>query len=93
MYHTLKTWPEPFEASYQGVKTFEVRVNDRNYQVGDHLELMEWEPDTKRYTGRRCIGVVAYILHGGQFGLPEGLCVMELKDLLPAPPKYNPNND
>lgn len=45
-HHELKIWPEYFKAVREGRKTFEVRVNDRDFKEGDTVELMEWVPDT-----------------------------------------------
>ena len=42
--HELKIWPEFFEPVASGVKTFEVRRDDRGFAVGDRLRLREWEP-------------------------------------------------
>lgn len=42
--HELKTWPEFYRAVQDNKKTFELRYNDRNYQVGDELLLREFEP-------------------------------------------------
>lgn len=39
--HELKTWPEFFEQTRNGRKKFELRRNDRAYQVGDQLLLKE----------------------------------------------------
>ena len=44
MQHELKTWPEFFEAVRERKKTFELRHNDRNYKVSDHLRLREFDP-------------------------------------------------
>jgi ASC-1-like (ASCH) protein len=52
--HELKILPEWFALQLSGDKRFEVRVDDRNYQVGDTLILNEWDGDS--YTGR-CITV------------------------------------
>jgi len=49
--HELKTWTEFFWDIKAGRKTFEVRVNDRDFEVGDYLVLREWEAIPQRYTG------------------------------------------
>ena len=38
-HHYLKILPEYYEAVKSGDKTFEVRKNDRDYQVNDVLHL------------------------------------------------------
>ena len=43
--HDLKCWPGPFRALLEGVKKFEIREDDRGYQVGDILVLREWLPN------------------------------------------------
>lgn len=42
--HTLKTWPNPFEAVASGRKTHEWRRDDRPFEVGDELLLDEFLP-------------------------------------------------
>lgn len=74
--HELKTWPEPFEAAWCGNKTFEIRVNDRDYQVGDELMLCEWDNQTAEYTGRRIEAIISYMVRGGEWCLPANLCVL-----------------
>jgi len=75
--HHLKTWPESFVPLKIGTKTFEVRENDRDFQVGDVLVLREWDPDTQMLTGRVEMRRVLFILQG-KFGLPDDVCVMSL---------------
>lgn len=80
MQHKLKISPEYFDAVDNGVKPFEVRLNDRNYKVGDTLVLREGEPDDKgvwRYSGRKSKQIVTYVL-GGEF-CREGYVVLGLK--------------
>lgn len=43
-HHELKCRPEYFSRIVSGQKTFEVRKNDRNYQVGDYVSLIEYSP-------------------------------------------------
>ncbi len=76
--HELKTWPECFKAILSGSKNFEVRKNDRNFRVGDRLDLMEYNPNLNDYTGRHTHRFITYILKGGEFGIEEGFCVMGL---------------
>jgi len=77
--HNLKIWPEFFEAVYMRRKTFEVRKNDRNFNVGDTLIFNEFNPETEKYTGAICHKYVRYIMHGGKFGIEEGYCVMGIE--------------
>lgn len=44
-----------------GEKTHDLRVLDRDYDVGDTLLLREFEPEGKTYTGRTCEVKVTYI--------------------------------
>jgi hypothetical protein len=59
--HELKTWPSYFEAALRGDKPFEIRKNDRGFAVGDEVVLCEWEPDGKRFTGRRLRRRITYV--------------------------------
>lgn len=44
--HVLKCWPQFMPRIASGQKTFEIRKNDRDYQVGDRLRLYEYDPKT-----------------------------------------------
>jgi len=63
MTHNLKTWPKFFAMVRSGRKTFELRVNDRNFQVGDMLVLREWDPDEEHYTGELVYKKVADVIN------------------------------
>jgi len=76
--HELKTHPIPFQAIESGLKRFEYRVNDRGYEVGDLLCLKEYDPDKWEYPGGSQWVRVEYILHGGQYGIPDGYCIMSI---------------
>lgn len=79
MIHELKTWPGFFNDVLIGTKTFEVRMDDRNFQVGDVLILCGWDPVREIFTGMRCSRAVTYKLPGGQFGIQPGYCVLGLE--------------
>jgi hypothetical protein len=85
--HTLKCWPQYFDAISRGEKPFEVRRDDRGYQKGDVLVLQRTRPDLTfeveydsrgkpAYELRRTI---TYILTGGHFGIEPGYVVMGLE--------------
>lgn len=78
--HNLKTWPRFFGAVMAGVKTFEIRKNDRGFMNGDTLRLEEWDPETQTYTGAVLLKYVRYVLDGGQFGIEPGYVVMGIGD-------------
>jgi hypothetical protein len=62
MEHRVKSWPSFFEATLNGTKTHDVRrMSDRDYQVGDTLRLMEFDPEKKAYTGRELSVRITYI--------------------------------
>jgi ASC-1-like (ASCH) protein len=59
--HELKCWKEYFEPILSGLKTFEIRLNDRDYKVGDILILKEFIPETQIYSGRIITCKVSFI--------------------------------
>ncbi|NUK29499.1 DUF3850 domain-containing protein [Parageobacillus sp. VR-IP] len=75
MKHLLKIWPEYFEAVRSGKKTFEIRKNDRGFQVNDLLLLQEYNPKTQEYTGRELLVEVTYIT---DFGQPKNQVVISI---------------
>ena len=79
MTHEVKILPRWFEDVKSGKKNFEIRKNDRNYQVGDFIELKEW--DVGGYTGRSVKRNIEYIYQGdGIYGLSEDYCILGLSD-------------
>ena len=56
-----KIWPEYFEAIASGKKKYELRLNDFVVNEGDKLILEEWDPKTKKYTGRKIEKTVTYV--------------------------------
>jgi ParB family chromosome partitioning protein len=79
--HDLKTWPNPFSAVWTKQRHHEIRINDRDYKVGDVLKLREWCPLERVYSGRVICALVTYISRGGEWGLPSVLCVMSFVEI------------
>lgn len=76
-HHYLKTEAEYYQAVENGEKMFEVRCNDRNFQVHDMVHLQEVVKGHP--TGRELEPMeITYVLNGGKFGLGEGYCVIQL---------------
>jgi hypothetical protein len=77
--HELKCWPPYFGDVLAGRKTFELRRNDRDFKVGDLIDLKEYDHthEDGPYTGRTCLVEVAYALEG--YGLEPGYIALGLK--------------
>ena len=96
--HSLKLNDRYFDAVRYGIKTFEIRKNDRDYKVGDLLIFSRVNDEGKYIDSdgnpitdegmdglmKRsiCMKSVCYILKHEDFpaGIPEGYCVMGVKD-------------
>lgn len=82
--HFLKCYPGYFNAIVSGNKTFEVRLNDRDFEVGDILILMEYMENSidpiASYSGRAVARKVSYMLGHNEMPLAisPGYCVLGL---------------
>lgn len=69
--HKLKLDSCYYDDSATGIKTFEIRKNDRDFRVGDILELREWVwSDLQRkgaYTGCVHWKIITYILYDAAY--------------------------
>lgn len=85
--HELKTDPDVFDAVSRGEKTFEIRRDDRGFEVGDKLILKKtvhtgaemaagaplyFEGEPESYW-------VTYILRGPIYGLADGWVIMSIE--------------
>jgi len=84
----IKTIQPYFDAVWDGEKNFEIRLDDRNYKVGDILWQREYYPEmapreisakcSAGYTERSILSIVTYKIPAGKFsGLAEGYCAMQ----------------
>lgn len=87
--HILKTWPEQWAAVYDERKTFELRLKDRDFMIGDYLILARFEPTGQTGPDGKSLGKfsqsfiitkVTQILEAWE-GLHAGYCIMSIKRL------------
>ena len=75
--HDLKCRPEYFQPLWSGEKRFELRLADRDYRIGDTMDIREWDPDREQYTGRGVGGMkISCILRGPVLGLRAGWVIL-----------------
>lgn len=94
-HHELKLAPQFFSEMQAGRKNSEFRLNDRNFEVGDTLELREWIPPPNQapgtrltavhgYTGRSLHREISHVLTRREFEpLPEDWAVLSLRPIDP----------
>lgn len=85
----LKTDSDVFQDVWSGRKTYEIRFNDRDFQVGDTLVLRETEHTGAEmkagkplaYTSRELRAEVTHVLAGPIYGLADGWVILSLHEL------------
>lgn len=85
--HRVKTWPEAYEYVREGLKTFDLRKNDRCYQKGDLLVLMAYDRHAREHLDEdefpRIYTIVTYVLSGSMFGLQDNYVAMGIRTVDP----------
>lgn len=84
--HDLKTDSAVFRAVANGLKTYEIRRDDRDYKVGDVLHLRETAATGAEmaagapleYTGNEVVKLVTHILRGPIYGLADGWVILSI---------------
>ncbi len=86
--HDLKTDHEAFQNTVSGNKCFEIRKNDRYFNVGDILILRETSftgmemnhyKQPLEYTKSYAVVMVTNILHGPVYGLMDHWVIMSIE--------------
>jgi len=80
MTHALKTWPEFFEQVVRGLKSFELRKNDRDYKLGDDILLQEYDQKVGKFTGNEWKGEITYVFDNESFGLKKGYILLGITE-------------
>lgn len=78
MIHQKKILEKYANAKKNYLKPWEIRKNDCNYKVGDWIQFIVIDDETKEPTGATYSSQIKYILHGGEYGLEKGYCIMTL---------------
>lgn len=77
--HKLKLNSCYYDDSAAGIKTFEIRKNDRDFKVGDILELREWVWSALEskgvYTGEVHWKIITYILDDAEYLQDRYVCL------------------
>lgn len=80
--HKLKTLQPYYNEVLKGNKTFELRKDDRDFQVGDRLDLFEGDEQVDninlRENKNHIHRFITYKLEGGLYGLEKGYCILGL---------------
>lgn len=72
--HRLKVLVPYYQSLVERKKNFELRLNDRDFRVGDMVVLEEYTGN--HYTGRGIKRKIKYVLKDcPQFGLKDGYCI------------------
>ncbi len=76
-FHELKIYRQHFEEIKDGLKKFEYRKDDRGgFEVGDRLNLREFDPVKNEYTTRAIFVTVTSVMHVGDHN--ERMVIMSI---------------
>lgn len=78
--HYLKTVNPYFGKVWDGVKLFEHRKNDRDFQVNDIVYLQEFYPENQFFSGAEIKVKIKFVLKDFQ-GLDKDYCVFSFEVL------------
>lgn len=78
--HNLKIQKEFFEDVKSGEKSFELRKDDRNYRLGDVINLTEVDATSAEETGRTALVEIIYKLDKFD-GLYPGYCILGVRTI------------
>lgn len=87
MIHKLKILKPYYDAIRDGSKRFEIRENDRDFKVGDTLELQLYDATTRKYSGETLHVKVLYMFQGNamRYGIADNTCILSISDPVPGP--------
>lgn len=87
MKHIVKSWTHLFKPIKDGRKLYDLRKNDRDYKVGDWVQLCEYDMEVGQYTGDIINVEITYITNHvtpcavSCAVLPNDYCILGYKKL------------
>ena len=80
--HCIKLHRNFADAVHNGLKTFEIRKNDRGYQAGDgfFFTVVDDDGHSVEHPVAQVAYRITYLLHG--YGLQDGYCVFGIEPQL-----------
>ena len=79
--HILKIKEEYWNAILRGDRTFELRKNDRDYQVGDLIHFVKTDGYDYLFCSH-CVFRIVYILKNAEnYGLDKDYCILAIRKL------------
>jgi hypothetical protein len=70
-----------------GLRTHELRRNDRNFDIGDQMNLCEYDPESKNYTGQAVLVEITSITSSvepcavSSEALHNDFCILSIKKI------------
>jgi len=80
--HELKVHPQYFREIKAGRKNWELRLNDRDFQLGDFLYLREYNPIEKTYTGDEIDNLEIIYILSGYYALAENHVIISFPPII-----------
>ena len=79
--HKLKSSPFFFGLMEVGIRTFDVRLNERKFSAGDVVDFHEYNLEEERFTGRTKVFRIKYVEANLTGGLKDGHVVIGLEKI------------
>jgi hypothetical protein len=79
--HDLKIARHQWASVALSLKTFEIRLNDRDFKEGHHLLLRAWV-STYGYSGEWSLVHVPYILSETRYGMQDNHIIMSIDQIM-----------
>lgn len=81
--HKLKIQKQYWDKVRNGLKTFEIRKNDRNYQVGDLIHFIPISDNSNMIIPHnQNTYIITYVFNGGEYGLSSDYCIFGIREII-----------